>query len=75
MSIQFHIEKRDAIGHWEYVMGYGTEEQAHKALPYWRRDTKRDLRIVRVERQEICLDTLTHTSTAIAAAPKLAGEE
>lgn len=44
------IQTKDVFGHWQDTMGYSTIEQVRAAWPYWRKDTKREMRcILRVE--------------------------
>jgi len=44
---KYLIERQDAVGViWDVLMGYSTLENVRKALPYWRKDSERPLRIV-----------------------------
>lgn len=67
METRYEVEKKDVFGFWEHQNSYSTEEQARKALPAWRIGTKRDLRIVKVIREEVAINTLADVSTAISA--------
>ena len=62
MTIRYEIQKM-GLGGFDHVMNYRTLELARNALPWFRRDTKAPLRIVRVE-TEIVHEDLAAASIA-----------
>lgn len=47
MDSRLILQIKDVFGHWEDRMTYATLEQVRAAWPYFRKDTKRDMRCIR----------------------------
>jgi hypothetical protein len=62
MSAKLILQIKNVFGGWEDTMTYSTVEQYEKALPYWRKDTIRDIRLIERTEKELLLDKWRQTS-------------
>lgn len=64
ISTSYIIEKKSVLPHWDEEGRHKTLQDAKAALPYHRKDTRKPLRIVRVDREILVVDDPINQPTA-----------